>query len=112
MKNYVQPGHSITAIAPSGGVTSGDPVLIGSLFGVASTTQAAGAEVELATVGVFDLPKAAVNVTAGAVAYFDASEGKVTNTDDTGANKRIGVFIAAAADSVSIGRVRLDGAAS
>lgn len=112
MKNFVQPGHNITASAPLGGVTSGDPVLIGSLFGVASTTQAAGEEVELSTVGVFDLRKAAVAVTPGAVAYFDASEGKVTTDDDTGANKRVGIFIAAAADSATTGRVRLDGAAS
>ena len=112
MRNFVQPGHAITAITPIGGVTSGDPVLIGNLFGIASTTQAAGEEVELSTMGVFDLPKAAVAVTAGAIAYFDESEGKVTTDDDTGANPRVGVFVAAAADSATIGRVRLDGSAS
>jgi predicted RecA/RadA family phage recombinase len=112
MKNFVQPGHIITATAPTGGVTSGDPVLIGNLFGVASTTQAEGEDVELSTVGVFDLPKAAVVVTAGAVAYYDESEGVVTTTDDTGSNLRVGIFVTAAADSASIGRVRLDGSAS
>lgn len=112
MRNFVQPGNTITAITPIGGVTSGAPVLIGSLFGVASTTQAAGEDVELATVGVYDLPKAAVVVAAGDVAFYDATAGAVTTDDDTGANKRIGVFIAAAADSATIGRVRLDGAAT
>lgn len=112
MKNYVMPGHNVTAIAPNGGVASGEPILIGNLFGIAATTQAAGEEVELATVGVYDLPKTAVAVTAGAIAYFDESAGMVTTDDDTGSNKRVGIFVAAAADSATIGRVRLDGAAS
>lgn len=41
MRNFVQPGLNVTVIA-SGGVSSGDGVLIGSLFGVA-TGDAAGA---------------------------------------------------------------------
>ncbi|MCA3572320.1 MAG: DUF2190 family protein [Aestuariivirga sp.] len=112
MKNFVQAGNNITALAPTGGVASGDPVLIGSLFGVAGTDAAEAAEVELATVGVYDLPKAALAVTAGAVAYFDASAGVVTTDDNMGSNLRVGIFVAAAADSATIGRVRLDGAAS
>jgi predicted RecA/RadA family phage recombinase len=51
-------------------------------------------------------------VAAGDPAYYDATAGAVTTDDDTGANKRIGVFIAAAADSATTGRVRLDGAAT
>lgn len=112
MRNYVQPGHNITAVTPSGGVTSGDPVLIGNLFGIAATTQAAGDEVELATVGVFDLPKAAVAASAGGIAYFDATAKAVTNTANSGANKRVGVFTAAALSGDATGRVRLDGAAT
>jgi predicted RecA/RadA family phage recombinase len=112
MKNYVMPGHNITALAPTGGVASGDPVLIGSLFGIASTDAAEGAEVELATVGVYDIGKAAVAVSPGDVAYFDAVAGNVTTDADEGANKRVGIFIAAAADSATTGRVRLDGAAT
>ena len=113
MRNYIQPGNVLTAVTPNGGVSSGDPVLIGNLFGIASTTQAAGEDVELAVTGVFDLPKAApLAVTAGAVAYYDATAGNVTTDDDTGANKRIGVFVAAAADVATIGRVRLDGSAT
>ena len=112
MRNFVQPGHVLTVTASSGGVTSGAPVLIGSLFGIAATTKAAGDEVELAVVGVFDLAKAAVAVTAGAIAYFDASEAKVTTDDDEGGNLRVGIFVTAAADSAITGRVRLDGAAT
>ena len=72
MRNYIQPGNVLTAVTPNGGVSSGDPVLIGNLFGIASTTQAAGEDVELAVTGVFDLPKAAgVAFGAGDRAYFD-----------------------------------------
>ncbi|MFN4142782.1 DUF2190 family protein [Aestuariivirga sp.] len=112
MKNFVQPGHNITALAPIGGVASGDPVLIGNLFGIASTDAAEGAEVELGTVGVYDIGKAAVAVSAGDIAYFDATAGNVTTDDATGSNLRVGIFVAAAADSATIGRVRLDGAAT
>lgn len=112
MKNFVQAGSAITATAPSGGVSSGDPVLIGNLFGVAATDAVQGAETELVVTGVYDLPKAAVAVTAGDVAYFDASAGAVSTDDDTGTNLRVGVFITAAADSAATARVRLDGAAS
>ena len=112
MKNFVQPGNVITAFAPSGGVSSGDPLLIGHLFGIAATSQIAGDDVELVVTGVFDIAKAAVAVTAGDVAYFDATAGAVTTDAATGANKRIGVFVAAAADSAPTGRVRLDGSAT
>ena len=43
MKTYVAPGHSITVTAPSGGVTSGQGVLIGTLFGIAQYDAIEGA---------------------------------------------------------------------
>lgn len=53
----------ITMTAPVGGVVSGLGVLIGSRFGVAAFA-AEGADAEIATVGVFDLPKAPAAVIA------------------------------------------------
>ena len=50
MKTYVAPGHSITVTAPSGGVTSGQGVLIGTLFGIAQA-DAAGRHALPARVG-------------------------------------------------------------
>lgn len=47
----------IAVTAPAGGVTSGQGVLVGNLFGVAATTAAEGESVEIATVGVYELPK-------------------------------------------------------
>lgn len=57
MKNYVQPGNSLTVAAPSGGVKAGDPVAIGSLRGFAATTAAEGEDVAISRVGVFDVTK-------------------------------------------------------
>ena len=113
MKNYVQPGNAVTAITPAGGVSSGAGVLIGNLFGIAATTEAATDEVEIATVGVFDINKVAgTAVAVGDPIYWDDGNSECTPDDDTGNNLRIGVAIAAAADVATIARVRLDGAAS
>jgi predicted RecA/RadA family phage recombinase len=60
MKNFVQPGDVVTLTAPSGGVSSGDLVVIAAMCGVCATDAAEGAEVEVKTTGVFDLPKATV----------------------------------------------------
>ena len=59
-KNFVQPGEIITVIAPEPtGVLSGQPLIVGSFFGVATIDAAAGDETELALTGVWELPKAA-----------------------------------------------------
>ena len=57
MRNYVQEGETVTVAAPTGGVKSGDGVLVGALFGVACFDALQTAEVEIQTEGVFDLPK-------------------------------------------------------
>ena len=41
MKNYVQPGNTITLTAPYA-VTSGDGLLVGAIFGVAAGTAILG----------------------------------------------------------------------
>ncbi|MFE3837914.1 DUF2190 family protein [Pseudogemmobacter sonorensis] len=110
MKNYVQPGNTVTFTA-SGTVTSGQPVTMGSLFGVAVTDATNGQSFEATLAGVFDLPKATGAVTAGAKVYFDASEGKVTTDDDEGANALIGAAIEGAASDAITARVRLNGVA-
>lgn len=111
MRNYVQPGINVTAIAPSGGVSSGDAVLIGSLFGVACGDAAEGAEIELATVGVYDLTKSTGNtLSAGSPAYFDPVAKAITGTATN--NVLVGVALAAAGTSDTIARVRLNGTAA
>lgn len=109
MKNFVQPGNVITVTTPGGGVVSGAGVLIGSLFGVAAYTAAAGDDVELALEGVFDLPKLSAQAWAGRIPiYWDAANGWCTSTAST--NKLIGVNVQDAANPSATGRVRLNGA--
>ena len=108
MKTFIQNGDVITVTAPSGAVTSGQGVLIGSLFSVATFDAAEGQSVEFATRGVFDLPKEPTTVfTVGdRVAWNDAT-GQI---DAPGAGLYpVGVAVVAAGNGVTVARVRLDG---
>ena len=109
MKNYVQPGATITLAAPYA-VTSGDGLLVGSIFGVAAGDAASGATVEAALTGVFDLTKIGSQAwTLGAKVYWDDTNKRCTTvaTDNT----LIGVAVEAVAGGAgdTIGRVRLNG---
>ena len=109
MKNFVQTGDVVTVIAPAI-TTSGQPLLIGALFGVACTAAASGAPVELRAVGVFDLPADSADViAAGAKVYWDNAAKNVTST--VGSNTLIGCVTEAKAASTTIARVRLNGVA-
>lgn len=108
MLNFVQPGNVIPVTAPTGGVKSGDALVIGDLFGVAATDADAGAEVEMQVVGVFTLPKAAGQIAAGTKVYWDTGAGNVTTTADS--NRPIGHCIEAAGGSATTCKVRLNGA--
>lgn len=109
MKNYVNSGDTITVAAPYA-VTSGGGALVGTLFGVALTTAASAATVELQTRGVFDLAKAASQAwTVGAAIYWDDTN-KVCTTTSSG-NTLIGKAVLAVGSGAgeTIGRVRLNG---
>ncbi len=110
MKNYVQPGKTLTLTAPYA-VSSGGGALVGSIFGVAAGDVASGAEGEFQVEGVFDLDRTTGAGTAwsvGDLVYWDNTNKKTTKTA-TG-NKLIGVAAKAAADGDATGRVRLNGA--
>ncbi|WP_349361230.1 DUF2190 family protein [Stappia sp.] len=109
MKNYVQPGTTLTLTAPYA-VTSGDGLLVGSIFGVAAGDAASGATIEAALTGVFDLTKIGSQAwTVGAKIYWDDTNKRCTTvaTDNT----LIGVAVEAVAGGAgdTIGRVRLNG---
>ena len=107
MKNFVQKGDMITVSSPSGGVASGAGVLIGSLFGVAAFTAPAGAPLEIAASGVFDLTKSAgVSFAVGAKVYWDAAAKAVTSVATN--NSWIGVATVAANNSATTLRTRLN----
>lgn len=107
MKNYVAMGDSVTVTAPAN-VLSGAPVLIGSLFGVASTDALSGAEVVINTTGIYDLPKTAAQAwTVGALLYWSGTA--LTTVAST--NKLVGVAVRAELAAATVGRVRLNGIA-
>ncbi|MBL9057278.1 MAG: DUF2190 family protein [Rhodobacteraceae bacterium] len=108
MKNYVQPGNTITLTAPYA-VASGDGLLVGSIFGVAAGTAALGEAVEAALNGVYDLKKVASQAwAAGDKVYWDNTAKEATKT--TTSNTVIGVAVVAVAGGAgdTIGRVRLN----
>ena len=110
MKNYVQPGNTITLTAPYA-VASGDGLLVGSIFGVAAGTAASGEPVETALTGVYDLKKVASQAwSVGDKVYWDNTAKEATKT--TTSNTLIGVATEAVAGGAGdvVGRVRLNAA--
>ena len=110
MKNYVQPGNTITLTAPYA-VSSGDGLLVGAIFGVAAGTAIVGDPVETALEGVYDLKKVASQAwAAGDRIYWDNTARQTTKTLTS--NTLIGVATEAVAGGATdlIGRVRLNGA--
>lgn len=109
MKNLVADGNTVTVAAPAA-VTSGDGVLVGSMFGVAQTDAANGADVVIVTTGVFDLPKVgSQGWSVGVKVYWDNGNSQCTTA--TAGNTLIGVAVASVGNGVgdTTGRVRLNG---
>ena len=108
MKNFIQPGDTLSLTAPYT-LLSGDGFLVGSLFAVASADAANGAAVEGATTGVFELKKTNAQAwTAGALIYWDNAAKECTTVPTS--NKLIGVAAEAASNPTAKGRVRLNSA--
>lgn len=109
MKSFVQPGAVVTLTAPYA-VSSGDGLLVGAIFGIASGDAESGAEIETALTGVFDPKKTASQAwTQGQKIYWDDTNKEAT-TVVTG-NIIIGVATEAVVGGAgdTIGRVRLNG---
>lgn len=111
MKTYIQNGHVITVPTPSGGIASGDGMIVGSIFGIAAYSAAEGDPLELATTGVYKLPKATAAVlTVGARLAWD-NTAKQVNTPGAG-RFPVGVATEAAGNGSTSVAVRLDGVAT
>lgn len=107
MKNYIQSGESLTLTA-GGTLTSGQGLLVGTIFGVVAEAAVSGQLYTLVFQGVFDLPKAAsVTPAVGAKVYWDDTNKNVTTT--ASGNTLIGVAAVAALAGDATVRVRLDG---
>lgn len=82
MKNFVADGNSIQIAAPSGGITGGTIVKVGSLIGVAVATAAEGEQVTIMLKGSYqDIPKGTGTAYAvGDTLYWDAANSVMTKT--------------------------------
>lgn len=112
MKTLRTSGDVLTIIAPSGGVVSGTGYLIGTMFGVAESTQAAGELFAFRIKGKVKLPKAASQAWAICVkVYWDDTAKNVTTTSS--GNSLIGAAAEVATSAASgdgiIGYVVLNG---
>lgn len=106
-RNYIQPGDTLTIPAPAA-VLSGRVVIAGDIKGIAQGDAAIGAPVDVATVGVWELPKVAANAfTLGAAVYWAAGTGLATTT--AASNTLLGVAVQAAAADTATVAVRLSG---
>ena len=106
MQNYIAPGKSITVTAPTGGVMSGDGVLIGTLFGIAQYDAAEGAEVEILTEGVVEIGKtSALAIAVGDRLFWDGTN-KVVNKTAT-AQICVGVAVSTTANPSDTVKMKL-----
>lgn len=82
MRNFIQPGSSLAVTVPgAGGVTSGQGVLVGALFGVAAVAAAQNAVIEAAAATVFDLTtEPALAISAGVRVFRDNAKRRATTT--------------------------------
>ena len=111
MRGYIQPGNTITLPAPYA-VASGDGLLVGAIFGIATGSAALNAEVETLTEGVVELRKAPSQAwTVGARIYWDNAARLATTV--VASNTLIGAATEPVAGGANdtIGRVRLNGVA-
>lgn len=112
MRNYIQPGETMTFTAPSGGVVSGSFYQIGQVLVCAAATIAAALSFEGLTRGVFSVTKTASQAWAeGALVYWDDAAGEFTTV--AAGNLRVGCAAEAVGSGAgeTTGKVRLDGVA-
>ena len=109
MKTDIQPGHALTLAAPYD-VVSGDGLLVGVIFGVATNDALLGAEVEAQLTGVVEIAKTASQAwTAGAKVNWDNTAKRVTNVASGNTLVGVAVLAVGAGADETIGRVRLNG---
>ena len=107
MKNFIQPGQTLTVVAPYA-VTGGQGVQVGALFGVAAHDALQGTPVEIVRTGVIALSAVTADTGAtGEKAYWDNAARRVTKTATN--NLLVGALVASKSGTDSIANVLLDG---
>jgi predicted RecA/RadA family phage recombinase len=107
MKNYKQPGNTLTFVAPAN-VTSGVAVLIQQQVVIPAVTALNGAEFEGSIEGVFSgvLKAAGAAWTTGQVLYFDSADSTFKTATGVSA-RRAGIAAAPALAGDTTGTVKL-----
>lgn len=101
MQKYIQPGRVIRTTLTAD-VTVGLVAIVGNIVGVALATGVTGATVQVATEGVFKLPKASGAISQGATVYWSTANSNVTTTATS--NTKLGY----AAEAVVSGDTEVD----
>ncbi len=113
MKNYVQHGDNVTFTAPSGGVTSGVPVLIGDLLVVPVASADEGDDFAGQITGVYDVTKVGSQAwTEGATVYWDDGNSRFTTTASGSYKAGVAVGAVGSGAGETAGVVRFDGIAT
>jgi predicted RecA/RadA family phage recombinase len=112
MKNFIQPGNTITWTNGTGAaVVSGQVVPVGNILAVAAVNIADGSSGELVTDGVFDCPKVTAAVIGqGGRLLWDVSAGKFdvgSATPATGDVSNAAVAWEAAGNGATVVKARL-----
>lgn len=105
MNTLINKGKSIEVAAPSGGYTSGQPVLVGSLVGVSANKYNQGDTAVIWLTGMHNLPKAAEAWNAGDKLYWDDTAKAFTKTSTS--NTFAGYAGAASLNTATTGAVIL-----
>lgn len=107
MKNFIQRGETLSIPAPAD-VLAGAVVISGSIVGVSAGNAATGETVDVATSGVFQLPKvSALAISVGDIVYYDDGTELVNKTSS--GNTKVGVAVTAAPNPSASVNVRLSG---
>lgn len=109
MNNYVKNGDIVFITAAPYAAASGAGMLMGSMFGVATTAITSGGTGNIQVTGVVSIAKLSAEAwTQGALVYWDNTAKNATIVSTS--NKLIGVANAAAANPSAVGELRLNGA--
>ena len=110
MKNYIQPSHTLTLAAPYD-VVSGQGLLVGAIFGIATHDALEGAEVETQLTGVVEITKVGSQAwSAGDRVYWDDTNRRATTVATDNTLIGVAVLPVGAGAEVTLGRVRLNAA--
>lgn len=107
---YIQPGDVMTFPAPTGGVTKGAPVLIGTLLVIPQNTVAQTLPFDGYVTGVHSVTKADSQAwTAGANVYWDDTAKVFTTTATSNHYAGNAAEAVASTAGLTTGKVRLNG---